>query len=119
MSQSNDTGDGKLYVMPKVSVIIQKGGHSPVGAYAYSFNEYMERPPRNVFSVITSVSTWIIGFCLAIVLFAIPVAITSVILVNTMSSQGIVTIKNQDVPSDGTKRYTENKSPSMITPADR
>lgn len=119
MSKNLDGGDGKLYVMPKVSVIIQKGGQAPIGAYSYSYNEYVQRQPRTVFGVVTSIFTWVIGFCLAVVLFAIPVAITSVVLVNTMSSQGVVTIKNQEVPSDGTKRYIEDKTPQMITPADR
>lgn len=119
MSRNPDGGDGKLYVMPKVSVIIQKGGRTPVGAYSYSYNDYVQRPPRTAFGIITSAFTWVIGFCLAIVIFAVPVAITSVILVNTMSSQGVVTIKNQDIPSDGTKRYVEQRAPQMITPADR
>lgn len=118
MSKTTGTTEGRLYVMPKVSVVIQKGGFSPVGAYSYSYREYTERPPRSVFGLITAGFTWVIGFFLAIVLFAIPVAITSVVLVNTMSSQGVVTIKNQYVPSDGTKRYVE-ETPQMIIPADR
>jgi hypothetical protein len=114
----NGGNDGQLYVMPKVSVIIQKGGRVPAGAYSYSYNDFVQ-PPKTLFNVLTSVFTWIIGFCLAVVIFAIPVAITSVVLVNTMSSQGVVTIRTQDIPSDGTKRYVEQKAPQMITPAER
>lgn len=110
---------GKLYVMPKVSVIIQKGGHLPAGSYAYSYSDMMERNKRSIFNVITSIFTWIIGFCVAVLIFSIPVAITSVVLINTMSSQGIVTIKTQNVPSDGTHRYVPAETPKPVVPADR
>lgn len=117
MSKEFDGSHGKLYVMPKVSVIIQKGGNIPAGSYSYSYADFVERNRRSVFSIVTSVFTWVIGFCVAVTIFAIPVAITSVVLVNAMSSQGIVTIRTQDVPSDGTRDNRVQDTPRMIVPA--
>lgn len=105
--------------MPKVSVIIQKGGHVPSGPYNYSYAEFVRGQKRTFFSTITSIFTWMIGFCVVVVLFAVPVALTSVLLINTMSSQGVVTIKTQYVPSDGNDQYIPEKTQRLVVPADK
>lgn len=108
---TNDTG--KYFVMPAISVIVPQTGLASHGALTYDFNEGSR---RNKWSIFTSISSAIIAFFAAVILFAIPVALTSVLLVQTMSSQGFLTIKTQDVPHSKIYEYTP-ASPDAVVPA--
>ena len=95
---ANDTG--KYYVLP--AVIVPQAGLSPHGILTYSGAESSR---RGKWSIFTSVSSAILAFFAAVILFAIPVALTSVLLIQTMSSQGFITIKTQDVPHSKVYEY--------------
>lgn len=118
MAQDAMVNEGKLYVMPKVSVIIQEG-NMPSRSYGYSYAQSITKERRSPFSFITSLTTAIVGFFLIIAMFAIPVSVASVVLINTMSSQGIITLRTQEVPSDGTQRYTNPERIPPVVPANR
>lgn len=109
-SGTNDTG--KYFVMPAISVIVPETGLASRGALTYDVTHGYR---RNKWSIFTSISSAIIAFFAAVILFAIPVALTSVLLISTMSSQGFLTIKTQDVPHS--KVYDSTPSPEAVVPA--
>jgi hypothetical protein len=114
-NETPETGNdaaGKYFVMPAISVIVPQTGLASRGALTYELNEGTR---RNKWSIFTSISSAIIAFCAAVVLFAIPVALTSLLLIQTMSSQGFLTIKTQDVPHS--KVYEYPASPEAVVPA--
>lgn len=101
MQYKNKETNAPTYVMPKVSVVIQRGDFTPQSKYTYSYSEYLAQNRKSVLSTIlgTAHSTFI--FLFAVVMLAIPVSAGSVLMINTMQSQGVVTIRTQDVPDDG------------------
>lgn len=102
MQHKNKETVGQTYVMPKVSVVIQRGDFNPQNKYTYSYSDYIAQNRKSVLGTIlgTAHSTFI--FLFAVVMLAIPVSAGSVLMINTMQSQGVVTIRTQDVPDDGT-----------------
>lgn len=107
---TNDAG--KYFVMPAISVIVPQTGLASHGALTYDFNEASR---RNKWSIFTSISSAILAFFAAVILFAIPVALTSLLLIQTMSSQGFLTIKTQEVPHS--KVYEYPATPDAVVPA--
>lgn len=119
MQYKNKGTNGPTYVMPKVSVVIQRGDFAPQSKYMYSYSEYMSQNRRSVLSTVlgTAHSTFI--FLFAVVMLAIPVSAGSVLMINTMESQGVVTIRTQDVPDDGTVSIqVDDKEVRLIKSAD-
>lgn len=108
---TNDTG--KYFVMPAISVIVPHTGLASHGSLTYDLNQGSR---RNKWSIFTSISSAIIAFFAAVIIFAIPVALTSLLLVQTMSSQGFLTIKTQEVPHSKIYEYTP-ASPEAVIPA--
>jgi hypothetical protein len=108
---TNDTG--KYFIMPAISVIVPQTGLASRGALTYDLGQGVR---RNKWSIFTSISSAVIAFFAAVILFAIPVALTSLLLVQTMSSQGFLTIKTQDVPHSQVYQYTP-AAPGAVIPA--
>lgn len=105
------------YVMPKVSVIIQRGD-TPQNKYTYTYSDYVAQNHRSVMSMVLSTAHSTFVFLFAVIMLAIPVSAASVLVINTMQSQGVVTIRTQEVPSDGNQKiYLDDKEVLLIKPA--
>ncbi|MBC9705826.1 MAG: hypothetical protein H9W81_12815 [Enterococcus sp.] len=118
MQDKNKGVNGPTYVMPKVSVVIQRGDYNPQNKYTYSYSDYVAQNRKSLLGTIlgTVQSTFI--FLFAVIMLAIPVSVGSVLIINTAQSQGVVTIRTQDVPDDGTVSiHVENNEVRLLKPA--
>lgn len=120
MQRKNKETNAPAYVMPKVSVVIERGNYSPQNKYTYSYSDYVAQNRKSVMGTVLSTAHSTFIFLFAVVMLAIPVSVSSVLLINTMESQSIVTIRTQDVPDDGTISIrVDDKEVRLLQSADK
>lgn len=114
--KQEDTAGNVMYVLPEISIAVPKDAVSAYSSLTYSYGFPVAQKKRSRWSMFTSFSGTVVGFFVAVILFAIPVTITSVLLTQTLTSNGYVQVQNQNIPSS---KIVDSgpKTPAPVQPA--
>lgn len=108
----------QVLYMPAVSIVVPESRSYEHGSLTYTYTQYVATKPSfvsRVFGGLVSAVAFVIG----VFLFAIPVTIASLILLNSVTSPGNSALQNQNVP--GIVKVVPSQAPNeqVIRPADR
>lgn len=111
-----ETTGSTMYVLPEISIAVPKDAVSGYSSLTYSYGFPVAQKNRSKWSVFTNFSGMIVGFFVAVILFAIPVTVTSLVLTQTLTSNGYVQVQNQNIPSSKIVE-TGPQAPAPVQPA--
>lgn len=106
----------QVLYMPAVSVVVPESRSFEHGSLTYSYTEYISQKP-SVGSRIIGGLVGAFAFVIGVFLFAIPVTIASLILLNSVTSPSTTLTQNQYVPGESRVIPTEDPSINSIKPA--
>lgn len=108
-SPQRSVAEGRVYTLPSISVIVSDGSDRADSII------YVGKTKAAKWAMFTAIFSNFLGFIIAVLLLAIPVTVTSILLINTISSQGIIAVKTQEVPTN--KEIVYVPTPSGVSPA--
>lgn len=111
-----ETAGNTMYVLPEISIAVPKDAVTGYSSLTYSYGFPVAPKSRSKWSMFTNLSGMVVGFFVAVVLFAIPVTITSVVLTQTLTSNGYVQVQNQNIPSSKVVEHGP-QAPAPVQPA--
>lgn len=97
--KQEETAGNTMYVLPEISIAVPKDAVSAYSSLTYSYGFPVAQKKRSRWNVFTNFSGMVVGFFVAVILFAIPVTVTSLVLTHTLTSNGYVQVQNQEIPS--------------------
>lgn len=114
--KNEETAGSTMYVLPEISIAVPKEAVSGYSSLTYSYGFPVAPKNRSKWSIFTNFSGMVVGFFVAVVLFAIPVTVTSVVLTQTLASNGYVQVQNQNIPSSKVVDHGP-QAPAPVQPA--
>lgn len=107
----------QVLYMPAVSIVVPESRSYAHGSLTYTYTQYTSEKPSiasRIFGGMVSAVAFVIG----VFLFAIPVTIASLILLNSVTSPANSALQNQNVP--GIVKVVPSQAPNtqVIRPAD-
>lgn len=106
----------QVLYMPAVSVVVPESRSFEHGSLSYTYTEYLAYKPSlasRIFGGLAGALAFVIG----VFMFAIPVTIASLILLNSVTSPSTTLTQNQQVPGVSRVIPTEDPSIHSIQPA--
>lgn len=120
MASSPEKGKqvSQVLYMPAVSVVVPESrGYQP-GSLTYTYTQYVTEKPPVIIRMFNGV-VGAIAFVIGVFLFAIPVTVVSIILINSaMSPIGNVEQQNQHVPGITKVVPPQEENKNLIRPAE-
>lgn len=106
----------QVLYMPAVSVVVPESRSFEHGSLSYTYTQYISEKPSLISRIFGGLAG-ALAFVIGVFLFAIPVTVASLILLNSVTSPGTTLTQSQDVPGVSRVIPAPDNSANKIKPA--